>query len=246
MKLAIMQPYFFPYIGYFQLIQAADKMILYDLVTYRKASWINRNRLIDRSKKAITSFGVPVQKFRFGTLVRDIRINQTTDWPAYIGRLIYYNYKKAPQFDTVYPLVKELLTFETDSIHEFNSNAIKQLASFINIDTEITHENTHYIKLEEELALMELHDLSNVKSRRIIEICRREGSPHYLNPSGGQALYQRSTFLDAQMGLSFVKSGEISYKQFIEPFTPNLSILDVLMHNSKEQVQQYINNYSLV
>lgn len=244
MKLAIMQPYFFPYIGYFQLIKAADKMILYDLVTYRKGSWMNRNRLIDKSKNSTEYFRVPVRKFSIGTLASDILIDETSDWRAYYERFIYFNYRKAPQFSTVFPLVLELLNIEAQSLHEFNSKSIMKLARYMNLHTEIVFDNSDYLALEEDL----VHNGqdANTKTKRIIKICQNEGADHYINPIGGISLYDKETFANHKLKLSFLTTGSIVYKQFTDTFEANLSIIDLLMHNNIDRVNTHLNNYSLV
>lgn len=241
-----MQPYFFPYIGYFQLIHAVDKFIIYDLVSYRKASWINRNRLIERSSNEATYIKAPVSKFLKETLIESIEIQEVNDWRKYLARFIYFNYKKATFFEEVYAEVELMLAYETNSLHEFNSNTIKHLASYLGISTEISFENQNYSQMEEDLAEKHFESPENIKSARILELCARQEATQYVNAIGGMELYDAQDFKGHGVDLYFVKTGDITYPQFTDKFVPHLSILDVLLHNGREKTQDHITNYTLL
>lgn len=246
MRLAIMQPYFFPYIGYFQLAHAADKMILYDLVTYRKLTWINRNRLLNKSSGKVQYIIAPVHRFRLNTLIKEIRINHSEDWAHQINKFIYYNYKRTPYFDQVYPLVQQLITLKTDSIHEFNYNSFKGICDFLEISTEIHWRNDKFLDMESRLQSDSSKKNIEPKSLRIIEICKKESAAEYVNPIDGQQLYDRTTFQKEGLSLSFIKSAPIEYPHFAKPFPPGLSIIDMLMHCGKDGTSEHISNYSLI
>ncbi|MFY0593571.1 WbqC family protein [Roseivirga sp.] len=246
MKVAIMQPYFFPYIGYFQMIAAVDKFILYDLVSYRKASWMNRNRLFDISKKEVFYFRAPIRKFSLGTKIRDIELQDVEDWRKKILREVYYNYKRSRFFDEIFPRLEKVIRFETNSLHKFNTNAISNIAEWVGITTEISFQNESYLQIEQELLIDYSERPEEIKNKRIIRICESENSTHYVNAIGGMELYDKSYFEQYGINLSFIKTDEIKYDQVGEEFIPNLSVLDVLFHNGLIKTGELIKNYRLI
>jgi hypothetical protein len=245
-KLGIMQPYFFPYIGYFQLIHAVDKFVIYDLVSYRKASWINRNRLIERSSNKTTYIQVPVSKSPNGTLIEKIEIPEDSAWRKYLLRFIYFNYKKTPFFEEVYTEVELMLAYGSSSLHEFNSMTIKHLANWLDIKTEISSENQAYYQMEKDLSAKHCDSPESIMSERIFQMCTMQSTTHYINPIGGMDLYDTQHFQRNNIDLSFVKTGDITYPQFTEEFVPHLSILDMLFHNGREETKRHIINYTLL
>lgn len=256
MKLAIMQPYFMPYIGYFQAIHAVDKYILYDNLTFIKDAWINRNRLL-LCNDNITTFSVPLIAKSSYTKILDTRIDNSQKWAQKLLKTIFLNYKKASYFDEVFPLLEEILNNQCVFLSELNVLAIKTIAEFLSIDTVIEHNVSKYISIEDNLLLVDKQDYSPFqylektkpikKVARVIEMCKAEGATSFINAIGGQSLYNQNEFAMYGIDLKFVQTDEsLKYKQFSQEFTPNLSIIDVLMHNGKEGTQELLNKYTLI
>lgn len=230
MKIAIMQPYFFPYIGYFQLINAVDKFVIYDDVNFIKNGWINRNRILINGKdNYLTVHLKDASSFK---LINNVNFTGNRNK---LIKTIQQTYIKAPYFKDVYSIIEKVLTYECNLISELAHKSIIEVLAYLNIDTEIivSSEKLNYTK--------------NYKNQeRIIAICKELGATHYINANGGQELYNKEIFANEGIELNFIKSQEIKYKQFNNEFISWLSIIDVLMFNSKETVRQMLSMHELV
>lgn len=232
MKIAIMQPYIFPYIGYFQLINAVDKFVIYDDVNYIKKGWINRNNFLSNAN--IHRFTIPVINASQNKLIKDTCISKNENWEADLLNTISNSYKKAPHFVVVFALIKEILSLHEDSIAKYNYSALLVISKYLEIETEF-------------LFSSELNKDNTLKgSAKILDICKILEATEYINPIGGLDLYSKENFLKEKIELKFLKSNVIEYKQFGDEFVPWLSIIDVLMFNSKNEVKNLLNNYTLV
>lgn len=244
MKLAIMQPYFMPYIGYFQAMAAVDKYLLYDKVAFIKKGWINRNRIYIQNvgTQFIT---IPLKNKSSFTNISDVQIDNTTDWRSKMLNLIYYNYKRSLFFDVVYPLMENSIKQSSELISEYNFVVLNQIATFLDINTPIELcTDPMYEGIEEQLAKYD--DSLLRKYDRIKFICQANNADNYINPIGGQDLYDKKVFAEHGIKLSFVQTEQFAYPQFAPEFIPNLSIIDVLMHNGKEGTKQLLNAYKLI
>lgn len=254
MTIAIMQPYFMPYIGYFQAINAVDKYILYGNVNFEKKSWVNRNRLMQRNG-AIEPMVVPLKKKSSSAMIKEIAIDYSTDWQRRLLRSIQTNYGKAPYFEETYSLLTSILSTPYETLMELNTESIKAVAKHLDITTEIETDNSRFDGMEEELRQLDdryeafpymLKTCPVRKVARVIEMCKGEGCDHYINAIGGMELYSKDEFAQYGIQLEFIKTNPIVYDQFGNPFEPYLSIIDVLMHNGKEKTKQLLNEYTLV
>jgi hypothetical protein len=232
-KLAIMQPYFLPYIGYFQLIKSVDEFILYDNIQYTKKGWINRNRiLVNGSDRLIT---LPVKKDSDYLNVVDREISNTwnTDKKNLLN-LIKSSYSKAPYFKETYELLEECLGVEDTNLFEFIHQTLLKINRYVEIETPIVISSTipidHSLKSEE----------------KVLSLCKAVGATMYINAIGGQHLYSKDRFAAHKIQLQFIKSDTIQYSQFNDNFVPWLSIVDVLMFNSKQDIIRYLNSYTLI
>ena len=251
MKLAVMQPYFFPYLGYFQLIKAVDKFILYDKVAYIKKGWVNRNRIgvVNDLDRMII---VPIVNASSNKLIQDVKIDNSQKWAEKILQLIYFNYKKSGYFDEVYALVEELLKKEYEYIGEINAATTIGVARFLDIPTMITSDTSAFAEMETCLEsgtydkLFEGENVPERKTARVIEICRKENAKTYVNPIGGTELYDKEEFRSYGMNLEFVKMRNLVYPQFTKEFVPGLSIIDVLFQNGKEKTKLLLDEFDLV
>ena len=232
MKIAIMQPYFLPYIGYFQLINAVDKFILYDIVTFIKRGWINRNRILVNGTDYM--FSIPLVKVSQNKNIGDIYIKDDPKWKNQLLKTIEQNYKKAPYFEQIFSLFTSIIQKEEPNLSKFILNSFKLINNYLDINTEIISSANKY----------KVNQLKGAE--KVIQICKQENADTYINAINGRELYDKEMFKEQDISLFFIKSQAIDYKQFKNEFTPNLSILDVLMFNSKEQVKEFLNKYELV
>lgn len=244
MKIGVMQAYFIPYIGYFQLIDAVDTFIMYEYVTFRKRSWITKNRLLDKGRSQPFELNVPVSAKSSYKRIEEIEISEGNYSRKKTLKQIELNYKKALFFNDVYPLVERLISIKETSIHRYNSLIVQGICEFLEIKTKIIFENSSSIEMEEQLS-KKVIDEEEEKTRRIFEICKAYKADVYINPIGGIDLYKKEPFKKEDIDLFFVETEDFSYKQFKDDFVPYLSIIDVLMHNGKSKTQELIKKYNL-
>jgi hypothetical protein len=224
MKLAIMQPYFFPYIGYFQLIAAVDKFIIYDDVNFINRGWINRNNLLINGKAGLIS--VPLNGASQNKRIKDIAPVSDQKWRITLLKTIEQNYKKAPHFDVVYPMLIKVIDTNASTISEFNYQGINAVCTYLGISTTL-------------IPSSELYANNELKGQyRILDICLKEKAHHYINPSGGMELYNREVFSNEGISLSFIKSELPRYNQFGFEFIPALSIIDVVMFCEPKYIKE--------
>jgi hypothetical protein len=233
MTLAIMQPYFLPYIGYVQLLNAVDTFVLYDDVAFINRGWINRNRLLVNGKDFM--FTVPLQDASQNKRICDIALGTDPKWRGKLLQTVQQSYRKAPFYETVGPLTEKIINFPTDNIADYVLNSLVLIRDHLGITTEIVPSSTIYNN--EQLKAQD----------RILDICRQTGATRYINPIGGQVLYNKDTCAQAGVELFFIQSKRVEYPQFgRSEFVPWLSILDVLMFNSPEAIRPMLNEYELV
>ena len=235
MKLAIMQPYVFPYIGYFQLIAAVDKFVVYDNVNFIKGGWINRNNLLVDKRSNL--FTIPLDKSSSFLLINETKINIKffDTWKNKFFRTLEQSYRKAPFFNEVISLIDTVFqNSESDLIGPLAVNSIKSICDYLQIETEIVASSTIY------------NNKSLSGQARVLDICRIEKATHYVNPIGGMSLYSKEIFQENDIVLNFIRSYEIQYQQFKNDFVPWLSIIDVLMFNSVVDIKKMLIQYELI
>ena len=231
MNLAVMQPYLFPYMGYYQLIAAVDRFVIYDDVNYINRGWINRNRILIRGEAAY--FTMPLQKASQNKRICDLFIFEKEKWASTFLKTLKSAYSKSPEFDTGFFLIESIVNFKTDSLTEFLENSIKVMAEVLFLKTEIVRSAGRY---------------GNEKlkgTERIMDICKKEKAHIYINAPGGELLYSKEDFCTMSIALKFIQSAQISYPQFGDKFVVGLSIVDVLMFNPLSEVKNFINRYAL-
>lgn len=218
MKIAIMQPYFFPYIGYFKLLQAVDKFIFYDDVNFIKGGWINRNRLLLGGK--IGYFTVPLSQAGSYSKINSIRMKSDMPWEARILAQISGSYSHAPYYEQVMPMIRSVLQTHDGYISSLAKNSIRAVADYLSIRREYTMSS-------------EIYNNQDFKSvARVLDICSQESATHYVNLPGGRDLYSPADFLERGVALEFVDVTLPPYPQSTKGFHPGLSIIDVLMFNA--------------
>lgn len=233
MRVAIMQPYVFPYIGYFQLIHAVDSFVFYDDVNYIKKGFINRNSILVHGKPHL--FTIPLKDVSQHKQINQIDILIDDTWLNQFYKTITHNYKKAPYYEQTLELLETVLHSKKTTISELAITSVMQVCNYLGLKRQFQMSSEVY----SESKGME-------KSDRLIDISKQSGSDHYINPQGGKALYNKHYFDSKHIKLSFIENELVPYKQFNEPFVSGLSIIDVLMFNSKEEVSKLLNHYKLL
>lgn len=229
-----MQPYFFPYIGYFQLMQAVDKFVVYDNIKFSKGGWIQRNRILLNGRDRMISLPLKSDSDFLDIYQRQLADSYDMDQKKLLRR-IESAYRKAPFFQEVMKLIECCLCFENRNLFLFLLHALKKVRQYLNIRTEII--------VSSELSV----DYNLRGQERVIAICEALAAAHYINPIGGTELYSERVFADRGIKLSFIKSGPIIYKQYDSAsFVPNLSIIDVMMFNAPAQISHLLNEYELL
>jgi len=231
MKLGIMQPYFLPYIGYWQLLNAVDKYVVYDNVKYT-TGWINRNRFLQNGKDAM--FSIPIKKDSDFLDIVQRKISDSFDRPKLLRR-INNSYNKAPFFNDSFPVIERIVNYSSDNLFIYIFESIKEICNYLMIDhSKIIISSTipidHALKSEQ----------------KVLALCTELDSDEYFNAIGGMSLYDKKKFSDQNINLKFLRAIPSEYKQFNNEFVPFLSILDVMMFNPVERIQQMLTEYELL
>lgn len=225
MRLAIMQPYFFPYIGYFQLIAAVDLFIVYDNIKYTKKGWINRNRMLQNGADVMFSLPLKKDSDSLDVVQRELAADFNRDklLNQFSGA-----YWRAPYFEQTFPLIKQIVRYEDANLFRFLHHAIVMTCAHLGIGTEI--------KVSSGIAID--HELKG--QDKVIALCEAIGATTYINAIGGMELYSKEVFRERGIELKFIKSHTFEYEQLGNEFVPWLSIVDVMMFNAPEQVNAVI------
>lgn len=229
MKLGIMQPYFLPYLGYWQLMNAVDTYVVYDDVAYIKGGWINRNNFLVQGNAKLFTFSLDgASSYK---LINEISVK---DDFANFRKLLHFNYAKAPFFNECMELTERIISYDKSSLGMFLFNSIKVIADYLDFDTKIVLSS-------------EIKKDNSLKGKdKVVHICKLLGADEYYNAIGGQELYEKDEFAKNGIKLWFVKSNITPYKQLKNDFVPGLSIMDILMFNSKEQIKDMLADFELV
>lgn len=226
-----MQPYFLPYIGYWQMMQAVDEFVVYDDVQFTRG-WINRNRLLwNGDAETIT---LPLRKGSTRVAINERFL--TDAWPEARKELlnkIAHAYAKAPFYERVLPVMERILEPQSDNLADFLFASLQEVQGYLGITTR----------------LVRASDLSAGQglraAERIVAICKARRASTYINAPGGRALYDKGDFKTHGIDLKFIESGDITYRQFGDGFVPSLSILDVMMFNDPAEITGMLTRYTL-
>ncbi len=229
-----MQPYFLPYIGYFQLINAVDTFVLYDNIQYTKKGWINRNRILVNGKDEYITLPLKKDSDYLNVNQRILAETSSKEFQKIINKCSQV-YKKAPHYSEGMDLLKEILNNDAINLFDFLYNSIVKTLEYLNVKTPI-------------IVSSSLPVSSELKSQdKVIEICKTVDADTYINPIGGVDLYSNQHFKNKGVKLQFMKTNEFSYPQFMNPFVPLLSIIDVIMFNHANQINLFLNHeYKLI
>ncbi len=235
MSIAIMQPYVFPYVGYFQLVNAVDVFVFYDDVHFIKQGWIHRNTILSGNQPQL--FSIPLQKQSSNKLINETKINNEliSRWRNKFLKTLEQAYNKAPYFSEINNLIYDVFETEYNSIAELSISSVQNVAKYLNMDTTFQVSSQLY------------EDSKGIdKEERIIDICKKSKNSEYINAIGGRELYTKTSFKKKGVDLSFLKTTLTPYKQWDNTFTPGLSIIDVLMFNSIIETKELLQEYSLI
>ncbi|MDR2918156.1 MAG: WbqC family protein [Tannerella sp.] len=237
MKVGIMQPYFFPYLGYFSLMKHTDRFILFDTVQFIRHGWIERNRILKPMIEGWQYIRVPLQKHARHTLIKDILIDNTIGWRERIIAQLQHYKKKAPYYSTTLDLIKDIFSDDFLDIVSLNHAVLRKTNAHIGIKKDIEIFSRMNIQI----------DPVEAPGEWALNICRSIGNVHeYWNPLGGIKIFDPVKYKQNDIQLKFhsVKSKEYFQNRYL--FEPGLSIIDVLMFNSKEEINNMLDNYELV
>jgi hypothetical protein len=227
-----MQPYLFSYLGYWQLIKAVDNFVVYDDVNFIKGGWINRNYILN--KKQLLMLTLSLSKASQNNKINETMILDANYNRDNILKSIKSCYGKAKNFKEIFPLIEKVITFENNNLSQFLFNQLKEICIYLGIETNI-------------LLSSNIEKNNDLKGQdKVIEICRKLKADNYINAIGGQELYDRHDFEASGIKLEFIKMDDIKYKQFGNDFIANLSIIDVMMFNSKDEIKTMLDKYTLV
>ncbi len=233
MRVGIMQPYIFPYIGYFQTINTVDKYVIYDDIQFIKGGWINRNRLLINGKASMITLKIKKENFNLNINEKSLVDNFEYENNKFL-KSIELAYSRAPYFGDMINVIRDILNYKEKNLSRFITNSIVKICNFLEINTEII------------ISSQLKKDKSLTGQEKVIHVNKILGSDTYINAIGGMELYSKAKFKEQEIDLFFIKIKEVKYKQFNGDFIPNLSIIDVLMFNSKEEVKRLLNEYELV
>ena len=232
MKLAIMQPYFFPYIGYFQLMNAVDEFIVYDNIEFSKKGWVNRNRILVNGNDVM--FTLPLKKDSDFLNIGDRYLADIwSEEKIKLLNKITETYRKAPFFKSAYPVIEQSIFYNESNLFKFILNSLVQMKAYLGIATPLAISSQ--IKIDHSLRSEE----------KVIAVCKSRNADVYINPIGGLELYNKSRFKEEGIQLCFLEANNIQYVQFGQPFVPFLSMIDVMMFNSTQQITEFLSQYAV-
>jgi len=227
-----MQPYFFPYLGYFDIINCVDKWIVFDTVQYIKGGWINRNRIL-HPKESWQYITVPVKKYSSNTAIKDVKIADEQNWKRRIIRQLQHYNKKAPHSYKTLALVEDCLALEESSISRLNAFILDKVCARLGIDFDYSFFSEMNLEL----------DIVEGPGDWALRICEATGAEEYVNPPGGVDLFDEPKFRDRNIKLTIRNLPTFEYSCGKYEFIPNLSIIDLLMWNEPEAIKQHLDEH---
>lgn len=234
--LAIMQPYFFPYLGYFMLMQNASRFFLLEDVQFIHHGWIERNRILKPSGDDWQYIKVPLKKHSQKTLIKDIEIDNSQDWKKKIFSQLEHYKKKTRFYNQVIDVIRECLNIETVSITLLNQHIMQTICNYLSITTPVEIISLEKVKIEE----------PRLPDEWALNICKAMGYSQYVNPPGGQSFFDREKYLNNGVKLFFLNPILKEYKQGNFSFISGLSVIDVLMFNSVQDIKCQLSAYTLL
>jgi hypothetical protein len=235
-KIAIMQPYVFPYMGYMNLVNAADKFVFYDDVNFIKNGWINRNRIMLMGEPY--RFSIPLKQQSQNISIECTEVFELSRFVDKFLKQLGSSYKHSPYKNSVLDYVREVLSDNHKNIGEIAVSSVELFFRYIGIEKEF-----HYSSKE----FSSTRGLK--KADRLIKITQLLNSSEYLNALGGSSLYAKDLFASKGIIISFVKPSLMPYVHCNVGngiFRPGLSIVDIMMNLSEHEIRTQLDSYELV
>jgi hypothetical protein len=232
MKLAIMQPYIFPYLGYYQLVSLVDTFYFYDDVNFIKKGWINKNNILNGSNPL--PFTIPLSGASQNKLINEIETAFDQKWLDKFYKTLEQAYKKAPHYEQGMAIVRNVMESEHENIAQLAQESVIQVAKYLSFETKF------------KISSLDDHNQDKKAQQRILSMALNEGADQYINPIGGQEIYSKDLFETNGVKLNFIKAAGINYKQYKDPFLPYLSIIDALMFLDKKGINELMPFFELV
>ncbi len=232
-KVAIMQPYLFPYIGYFQLISLSDFFVFYDDVNFIKRGWINRNRILMNGKPIYLT--IPCNEISQNKMIKEVTTALTDKSSTKILRTVEQCYSKAPFFNSIMPLIEKVVQNGNMPISELAIESVRNTCIHLGINSKMLKSSEAFI-----------HTKSKDRADRLISITKHLKGTTYINAIGGQDLYNREYFKEQGIDLAFIKTLPMNYRQNNKTFVENLSIIDVMMFNDIEEIQGMLKKFDFI
>ena len=229
MTLAIMQPYLFSYIGYWQLINAVDTFVIFDDVNFIKKGYINRNSILVGGKSqqiTLELIGASQNK-----LINEIKVGNNSQK---LLKTIEMSYKKAPYFDNVFSIIEDILNQEESTLAKFIGYSLQKISNYLEIDTKFIYSSS--IEKDNELKAQD----------KVLDICKKLGTINYINAIGGKELYNKKKFEEQNIKLNFLEPEIQKYMQLESEFISYLSIIDIIMFNNKDNISKMLMQYKLL
>jgi hypothetical protein len=235
MKIAIMQPYIFPYIGYFQLLNVVDKFIVYDDVSFIKQGWINRNYILANNKPLL--FTIPIANLSSYKQINETKINLAVyqQWKTRFLKTVQYNYQKAPYFNPVFDGIRQVLDSNTDTLVTILLKNLQFVIDYLNLQTQLVPSSAVY------------NNNQLTGQERIIDICKKEQATCYYNLIGGKSLYNKTDFEQASVALKFITPSKNTNEAQVhmQEIHSQLSMIHILMQYSPERIQEQLSQYEI-
>lgn len=231
----IMQPYFFPYLGYFSLIKHVDRFILFDTVQYIRHGWIERNRIL-KPNEGWQYFSLPTNKHGREALIKDVEINNTIDWKRKILAQLEHYKKRAPYYSDVVMLLNYIFKDNYNTIVDFNCASLQSVCDYLGITTPI-----------EVFSMMDIQvEGVTMPDEWALKICQNiPGINEYWNPPGGRSFFDPVKYEKNGIRLLFHEIELQPYQQNRKEFEPGLSVIDAMMFNSSQDVSRMLDMYDL-
>lgn len=237
-KVGIMQPYFMPYIGYISLLKHCEIFILFDTVQFIRHGWIERNRMLKQNNNWLY-IKVPLIKVNSQkTLIKECLIDNQQDWKLKILHQIKHYKNIAPNYNQVEKILMEIFEKDYDNIVSLNKASLEAIST--------------YLGFKKKLQILSEMELNIIKPKApdewALNICKELNLPkiHYVNLIGGLNFFNRDKYTKENIEISFHKMNMHCYNQQRDYFESGLSILDLLMFNSVEEINKMLDDYELV
>ncbi|MBN2520773.1 MAG: WbqC family protein [Bacteroidales bacterium] len=234
MRLAIMQPYFLPYLGYFALIKYTDYFVVFDTPQFIRHGWIERNRIL-KPQEGWQYIKVPLEKHSRETSIKDIRINNSLPWREKILAQLTHYKRKAKYFNIVIDLVNDIISLKTDSITELNTYGLEKVSNYLGIDFKYSIFSKMGLNIQEIQA----------PDDWALSISKELNATEYINPIGGRDFFDTIKYEKSGINLNFLDIKLNKYNQHRNNFEAGLSIVDVMFFNSPDSIYKMLDDYEL-